>query len=552
MNKRDGLFLLLISFFSLFVLLDFFAPGFPITHDGRDHIARIANFFQNLQEGVIVPRWAGNLNWGYGHPILMFLYPLPSYIASLFYFLGFSLIDSTKLVFIITYILSGIAMYVWIKEFMGRYPGLIASLLYLIAPYRFVDLYVRGAIGEHTAFIFPPLILLCLLKIQKKTSIIYLILGAILLAGLILSHNAISLMFLPVIGIYILFLSWQKKWDKRIILNSLVVIIFGFGLSAFFWIPALIEGKYTLRDIVTTKDYTQRFVELKELFFGSWSYGGTNFLSKQVGVIHLLFVLCGIGVFIKSVKNKKYDIFLFISLTIFSVSLFMMTIFSKSIWDSISLIQKFQFPWRFLSVSVFMTSVIGGIVMCRVAKKLLLPLSILIIALLLFINKDYWHAQGYLMHPESFYTSIYRSTTDTGESSPIWSVRFMEKSPKSSIEIIDGQATITQLERRNVRHLYNIDASVETRIRENTLYFPGWTVLIDKKPVQIEFQDPLHRGLMTFYVPKGKHTIDVIFKNTKMRSAANSISIISFLLLCSWGILVNRKYGFNHNRARNI
>src|SRR5438094_565494 len=80
-------------------LLDLFHPGLPLTHDGRDHVARIANFYLSLSEGVIVPRWAENLNWGYGHPIMMFLYPLPSYFASLFHFLGFSFIDSVKLVF---------------------------------------------------------------------------------------------------------------------------------------------------------------------------------------------------------------------------------------------------------------------------------------------------------------------------------------------------------------------------------------------------------------------------------------------------------------------
>src|SRR3989344_8942000 len=85
---------------SLIAGFDFYRDGFPLTHDGQDHIARIANFYQNLQEGVFIPRWAGNLNWGYGHPILMFLYPLPSYTAFVFLFLGISLIGSVKLVFI--------------------------------------------------------------------------------------------------------------------------------------------------------------------------------------------------------------------------------------------------------------------------------------------------------------------------------------------------------------------------------------------------------------------------------------------------------------------
>ena len=105
-----------LIFISIIPVLSLFHPGLPVTHDGQDHVARIANFYQNLSEGNIIPRWAGNLNWGYGHPILEFLYPLPSYLASLFHFLGFTLVDSVKIVFGMSFVLSGIAMYIFIKE----------------------------------------------------------------------------------------------------------------------------------------------------------------------------------------------------------------------------------------------------------------------------------------------------------------------------------------------------------------------------------------------------------------------------------------------------
>ena len=84
MKRKDKKYLLLLILISLVPLLSLFKSGLPLTHDGQDHVARIANFYRSLIEGNLVPRWAGNLNWGYGHPILMFLYPLPSYLASFF------------------------------------------------------------------------------------------------------------------------------------------------------------------------------------------------------------------------------------------------------------------------------------------------------------------------------------------------------------------------------------------------------------------------------------------------------------------------------------
>src|SRR5688572_26239531 len=109
---------------SLIPLGDLLNQGLPVTHDGQDHVARIANFYKNLEEGTIIPRWGANLNWGYGHPILMFLYPLPSYLASFFHFLGFSLVDSTKFVFGLAFIASGIAMYIWVREFLSEQAAL--------------------------------------------------------------------------------------------------------------------------------------------------------------------------------------------------------------------------------------------------------------------------------------------------------------------------------------------------------------------------------------------------------------------------------------------
>ena len=137
-----------IVLISIVPLLDLFHPGLPQTHDGQDHVARIGNFYQNLSEGNIIPRWAANLNWGYGHPILMFLYPLPSYMASLFHFLGFSLIDSTKIVFGMAFLLSGLTMYLWVQSFLGKNAGIVASVLYMFAPYRFVDLYVEAQLAS--------------------------------------------------------------------------------------------------------------------------------------------------------------------------------------------------------------------------------------------------------------------------------------------------------------------------------------------------------------------------------------------------------------------
>lgn len=514
-------------------LIPLFHPGLPITHDGQDHVARIANFFQSLTEGNFVPRWAGNLNWGYGHPVIMFLYPLPSYVASLFHFIGYSFADTFKIVMGLSFVLSGVAMYLWLKEFLDDAPAATGAILYNFAPFRFVDFYVRGDIGEQVAFVFMPLVCLFLIKLSKKDSAVYFTAASLSLGGLILAHNAMSLMFIPFIVFYSIFLIYSSKKRLKTALQFLAVLVFGFLSSAFFWVPALLEGKYTLRDIVTGNEAFSRFVKIKDLFYSVWNYGQSGQLSVQVGLLHIASVVILVPFTYIAYKKKEKNFLLYLLVYIyFLVSIFIMLPESAFIWKTFTILKKFQFPWRFLALSAFASAVAGAIVMSKIpTKKSLIALIFISVFIILFQNV-YWKPKGYFEKPASFFTEVYNGTTDTGESSPIWSVRFMETRPKAPLEILEGGGIVKTISRNSTHHKYEVMTTFRSRLRENTLYFPGWKIYIDGKNYQgIQFQDPASRGLMTFYVLEGKHVVDVVFENTKLRTISNWVSLASLVVL---------------------
>ena len=534
MKSLNPIFLLFLVL--LLPLLTLFHPGLPITHDGQDHVARIANFYTSLSEGNIVPRWANNLNWGYGHPVLMFLYPLPSYASSLLHWVGLSLVDSVKAVFGISYILSALFMFLWLRRFLGKFPAMTGAIIYSFAPYRFVDLFVRGAIGEHVAFVFIPAICYFLLKLNlgKKINLFYFLGVCVTTAGLILSHNAISVMFFPFVVIYALYL-FSINRNKLLFASSVIGVIYGFLLSSFFWIPAFMEGKYTLRDIVTKNEALTRFVDFQSLVYGNWNFGGSGVFSVQLGIVPWIFVLAVpicLYLLIKKKREKNNLILFLLSIAFLIASIFLMIPASRPIWETFTILQKFQFPWRFLSISVFSVSLIGALVVYSfINEQIRKAILIFVIIGSLILTKDFWNVKGFLSKPESFYSGIYNSTTDTGESAPIWSVRFMEKRPSAEIELVEGKASIKKLSRTTNKRAYEIESDGKSRLRENTLYFPGWRVFVDGKEQSVEFQDPNSRGLITFFLNNGKHKVDIIFGNTKLRSAADSISLVSLFSL---------------------
>lgn len=530
MKTRTAIFILVVI--SLMPLLDLLHPGLPKGHDTPDHVARIANFYQSLSEGNFIPRWAANLNWGYGHPILMFLYPLPSYIASLFHAIGFSFVDSTKLAFAGAYIASLLAMYLFASTAWGALPGLFAAVLYGFAPYRFVDLYVRGAIGEHVAFIFPPLIFYGLLTMAKNhRGISGGVITALGMAGLILSHNAIALMMLPLIALYTIYLYiFKTKRSPNYLLLSTFYLLLGFALGAFFWMPAFFEGKYTLRDIVTKGDFTARFVPWQWFFVSPWNYGGGNEFTKEIGLLQWLSIISAFIIFFR-IKSRRVKWFIGGSLVSIVLSLWLMTDSAGFVWEKFTLLQKFQFPWRFLTIAVLLSSLLGGFVVSHIPKKFTVPVVIGFVGLIFLSTRGMWSAKEYMVRNDDFYHGIYEGTTDTGESSPIWSVRFMEHRPKAMYEAIEGEAMIESRFRNSTRHEFTVSAKTDARIVDNTLYFPGWSVLVDDQKIPVEFQDPTYRGLMTFRVPAGEHRIVVDFGETKLRKMANVLSLGGLIIL---------------------
>lgn len=534
--------MLFIIIIGMVPLASLFHEGLQLTHDGQDHLARIANFYQSLSEGNLIPRWGANLNWGYGHPVMMFLYPLPSYIASLFHFFGFSLTESLKIVFGLTFILSGLGMYLWISRLFGSNAGTIASLLYLFAPYRFVNLYVRGAIGEHVAFAFIPFVLFFITRIfldkQNRFSLFTNFLGIVFFTtALILSHNALSILFLAFAAFLTLVLFLTNKDLIRIIV-VFCGVVYGFLLSSFFWIPAYVEGKYTLRDIVTGgSEYADRFVISPINFIlPSWSFGITGQLSVQIGIVHIALIILGIIVFLK-LKKKTIDKKVFVLALVFLlVSLFMMLKESDFIWSVVSIIQKFQFPWRFLSLTVLTSALLGSYFITGIKdkKKAYFAIGAVVVLIGIFYS-SYWRANGYLIKSDEFFKTTYHGTTDTGESSPIWSIRFMEETPTGQIEVLEGEATIEAISRSTTKREYIIEAGDNVRIRENTLYFPGWNIYVNDRKLDVdsemEFQDQENRGVMTFRLNEGANHVSIVFEDTKLRSYSSMLSIISLLSL---------------------
>ena len=91
-----------------------------------------------------------------------------------------------------------------------------------------------------------------------------------------------------------------------------------------------------------------------------------------------------------------------------------------------------------------------------------------------------------------------------------------------------------EAKRKTTSHTYNIDVfTKKATFVENTLFFPGWTLYDNGIDItkDIEYQDPSHKGLITFRLEKGTHKVELVFKNTKVRQVAEMVSLIGIICL---------------------
>lgn len=258
---KDGIIILI---FTLIVSIPLASNNLNIYRDdGIQHIARLMGTYQSITEGQTIPVIMSNFCNGFGYSWNIFYSPLTSYIPLIFRLFTSSFEIMLKLFMVLLSFLSGITMYTFVKRVTkNRFAGLLAAIIYIFAPYRLTDMYMRTAIAELASFVFLPLVFHGMYNIfndeekSTKKSLI-LTLGAV---GLILTHTVITMYTAIICFIYVLInfkaLRNKQVW-KMLGINVLLILL----LTSFYLLP-LLEHKVSAEYEVFQEGRMERTSEL--------------------------------------------------------------------------------------------------------------------------------------------------------------------------------------------------------------------------------------------------------------------------------------------------
>lgn len=590
--KTNLVLIILVLFFSISISLPILKPGLYAIHDDQ-HVARLYLFDQSLRAGQFPVRWSDELGFGFGYPLFNFYPPFTYMLGEIFHLAGLSLISSVKIVFFLGIFLSGVSIYILVKELFGKLEGFVAAIFYMFAPYKALDIYVRGALAETFTFVWLPLILWSFLKLQKTGKIIYLLTSSLFLALLMITHNLIFLPFMLFLPIYLIFLFLKTSDKKLFTVNCLLSIVYSLLLSAFFWTPSLFEKKFTLVDDLLLTDFANYRIHFgypTQLWNWTWGFGGSapglaDGISFKIGKLHILASIAAlIFALIHLAKNKigaKINSQMLarrsfpdprslsvvcskvgstvncsprvageagqlstVFFALFLFSAFMTTFYSKVIWEILKPLAYLQFPWRFLTFTALFSSILAGAFIYFLRFSIFkLIVSILLITLLLLGNLKLFAPNGYrLSLTDSQATSEQIIKWDVSKSSFEYIPRGIQVETdglgKRVPPIKNQQIPTSTIE--NNPHVQILELNTKpTKIEFSASILQPTNVLVNTfnfpgwqvkvDGQKVPINDQNKLKLISFNIDKGPHSVLIEFENTKVRSFANYITLASLV-----------------------
>ena len=538
MKKIDFLVIFFIIAASFFTLKDLFLPGFYTSHDGPHQVVRAYYFNRLITEGQIPPRWVGGLNYGFGYPLFIFSYHMPWLIAEPFLLMGFDVFWAIKLTFICGFILSGIFMYFYQKSLFGRLPAFIGSLIYLYAPFRFSNIFVRAAIGDATAFIFAPLLFWSVDASFRKASLVKSAAVGLSLTALLLSHAMVSFFYFSAFILYVFFLwLFNKNRLKQALYIFLSLVLF-VGYSCYYLLPSLIERSFTkFNSTLGAISSSLNFVPFQKLIYSPWGYGTVDApagaMSLAIGIAQLLVALSALILIIFRLLKKNSPLKFstnrgVIFFILFVVTIILMTPVSKPIWLRISKYLVIDYNWRILNLTVFSASLVAGWLVFSLHKNRLFQAGagFIILALAFYSNRNHIRINQSLDWSIPFFLKLEKTTNSFDEYMPKWAdnTKIVENAPRF---IPNPEVIISEVTQKNNLIRFNADVKETSNLILNSLYYPGWTVYDNnlKKPINFD-----NAGLIAFPVEKGSHHIRIVFEKTPLRKYSDLVTILSISL----------------------
>ncbi len=569
------------------------------SHDGLHHVFRLANFDETLRSGVLVPRWADQLGFGYGFPVTHYYAPLAYYLADIFHLGGMGYLDSIKLTYALGIVASAFGMYFLARVWLSRVAALLAAAAYVYYPYHLADIYMRGTLTEFIALSLLPLVAWAAVRLAKRPTadvpsplsnvqrLRGILVFALLLAALILTHNLTAFLFLPVLMLLLLLAfggrgsarseigrrSPRARWGW--LLDCGLGTLLAFAFTAFYWLPALSEVAWIRAGQVSGSagDVSELLTPLTQfvapLFTQPYVPDAPASLQHPLNALVAIVALVSMALTLwqrarfSTAQWRAWLAWLVIAL----LTTLAMVDLSAPLWTAIRVLSFVQFPYRLhalLGLALALLIGYGGEVIgswqtdhatrgaqhaARITKHASAISAVVISVLLMFgslgslrllpqslpghsepISESQVNVSG--MSEYDYQTALWARLYGGVwllEYLPAWVTQAREDfflptaQPVANRTLEAEQVAVEQY--RPQQRVLRVKSAAAFTLSFHTFYFPAWQVRVDDQPVRTFPSGSL--GLVTADIPPGEHRVALSFEGTPLQHAGEWASVIA-------------------------
>ena len=285
------------------------------------------------------------------------------------------------------------------------------------------------------------------------------------------------------------------------------VLAGGLGLSAFFWLPALLERDFVKTELLRTGllSWTNYIIYPSQLFWSPWGYGismrgPSNGISYSLGLIHIALAVAGLLVAMRMAnRTRQCDALVFAGASI--VGALLATDLSWAIWEHVGTLQYLVYPWRTLCVPALFMPLLALYAFDAMGPRF----ASAAIVVLVLVNLAHTQPKGIQTYDEEYYSADLIAqkginTTTREEYEP----RTVYHRPAFDSVLLKGVRSapvVSQLAVSSNLQRFTVDASEPALMQDSLFDYPGWTVLVDDR--QVATSPASDSGEITFTVPAG-------------------------------------------------
>lgn len=531
---------------SVVMITPIFFYGIPNGNDLHQHYQFAQAFSTGIGDGDFYLSWSAMSNFGFGDVGIRFYPPFAYYVFAFFETLAGNWFDASLLTFVFWFFAGGAGVYFWAHEWFSENASLSAAIVYIAAPYHVNQIYNAFLYAEFAAAAILPFCFFFATRVCRNGKWLNVLALGIFYGLLILTHLPTALMGSIALLIYsIASFSWTNA--IRSLAKSAVSVIVGLLLSLFYWVRMVTELNFLNH---VSEEFVQKAYDFHINFVAAYLYvAPADYESRSLMFGDLVFVIT-LALFVPSAilyflsqRSEGHPRLLNIT-AVLAVAIFFATPLSAIVWENFALLQKIQFPFRWMTVitlsgSIFVAA--GHEYFVEIFKTKLRPLAILTAGLLaagLTFTITQVIKPAIFQSREEFTQRM--ETLPEAKSYECWWTIWSKNAAFDDRDRVKIGERVVEIESWDpTERTFRVQAGEAMNARIATFYYPHWRATINDGRVEVSMDA---NGVILIPIPADEVQVKLYFEEPKYMLAATATSGLAwFVVAFVWIALITRE-----------